>query len=191
MATTLTLVTDRTSADVARVRALAKKGWGGMTAAEQAEWLASPKGAYTATDLNRVGAAINTLAEVLRTMPAELLSYLHGLGVAPGDTFAPPWDAATYDFTQRADWARGEKPTPDELALYLARVALERAALPIDAPALPASMLKLSVDGANAIEQTLEALSPALDAFRARIEALARNTAAAWHYSGDLYAGEI
>ena len=35
-----TLVTDRTQADVERVKALATKGFAAMTADEQAEWLA-------------------------------------------------------------------------------------------------------------------------------------------------------
>lgn len=34
----VTLVTDRTQADVERVRELAMKGFAAMTAAEQAEW---------------------------------------------------------------------------------------------------------------------------------------------------------
>ena len=46
-----TLVTDRTQADVERVRELAAKGFAAMTAAERAEWLAGMKGAYNAADL--------------------------------------------------------------------------------------------------------------------------------------------
>ena len=44
----VTLVTDRTQADVERVRELAAKGFAAMTADEQAEWLAGMKGTYNA-----------------------------------------------------------------------------------------------------------------------------------------------
>ena len=60
-----TLVIDRTPADVARVHELAVKGYAGMTVAELAEWLAGMKGAYNAVDLNRVGAALNYLRDLL------------------------------------------------------------------------------------------------------------------------------
>ena len=58
-----TLITDRTTADVARVHELAVKGYAGMTAAELAEWLAGMKGAYNDVDLNRVGTALNYLRQ--------------------------------------------------------------------------------------------------------------------------------
>lgn len=60
-----TLITDRTTADVARVHELAVKGYAGMTAAELAEWLAGMKGAYNDVDLNRVGTALNYLRDRL------------------------------------------------------------------------------------------------------------------------------
>ena len=64
----VTLVTDRTQADVERVRELAAKGFAAMTAAEQAEWLTGMKGAYNAADLNRVGIALNYLAARLSSI---------------------------------------------------------------------------------------------------------------------------
>ena len=63
---TLHLITDRTQADVDRLEALMTKGWDKLTEAEQQEYLdVSHKGAYNASDLNRVGAAINYVAELL------------------------------------------------------------------------------------------------------------------------------
>lgn len=62
----LHLITDRTKADVDRLEALMTKGWDKLTADEQQEYLeASHKGAYNASDLNRVGAAVNYVAELL------------------------------------------------------------------------------------------------------------------------------
>lgn len=56
-----TLITDRTAADVARVQTLAAKNYAAMTDAEKAEWDADMKGAYNASDLNRVNAALEDL----------------------------------------------------------------------------------------------------------------------------------
>lgn len=62
----LHLIFDRSKADVRRVQELAAKGWPNLTEDEKAEWLAeSHKGAYNYTDLNRVGAAVNFVAERL------------------------------------------------------------------------------------------------------------------------------
>ena len=61
------LITDRTAADVNRVKALAAKGWAGMTAAERTEWLGEMRGAYNASDLNRVGSAVDYVAKRLRS----------------------------------------------------------------------------------------------------------------------------
>ena len=59
-----TLITDRTQSDVTRWRTLHDRGWGGMTEGEKAEWSAGVKGAYNATDLNRVGEAIEYIADL-------------------------------------------------------------------------------------------------------------------------------
>ena len=48
----VTLVTDRTQADVERVQALAEKGFAAMTSDEQAEWLAGMKGAWAAVEID-------------------------------------------------------------------------------------------------------------------------------------------
>ena len=60
-----TLITDRTRDDAQRWAELAAKGWMGMSAVEQAEWSAGMKGAYNATDLNRVTAAMDYINEQL------------------------------------------------------------------------------------------------------------------------------
>lgn len=63
-----TLITDRTQADVNRVLTLSAKGWAAMTAAEREEFAAGMKGAYNATDLNRVNAAMEYLESRLVAM---------------------------------------------------------------------------------------------------------------------------
>lgn len=60
------LITDRTQADVNRVKELAAKAKAGTwTTAERAEWLAGMKGAYNYTDWNRVESAVAELASIL------------------------------------------------------------------------------------------------------------------------------
>lgn len=130
------LITDRTAADAARVRALADKGYDAWTAAELAWWRSDPKGAYNASDLNRVGSAVDYVAKRLRSCGISV-------SVAP-----------------RMDWANGDKPNRDEMAAYLADIATLRAALPLrdGTPPAPGGMLGLTWEEANAIESILLAV---------------------------------
>lgn len=185
------LITDRALSDVELRARLAAKGWAKMTAAEQAQWLAGLKGAYNATDLNRVGGALNLLAAALAALPDELLDYLDSKGVAPDAAFEVPYNPALMDWTQKVTWTVDEIPTPDELELYLSRVKLLRESMEYDTDPLPASMEGLDYIGANAIEKALVLLDPTITAWTAQTKHMIDNTAQAWFYSGDLYAGEI
>lgn len=129
----VTLVTDRTQADVERVRELAAKGFAAMTAAEQAEWLAGMKGAYNASDMNRVGTALN---------------YLAGrLGAICGKSIA--WPAKT-------DWAVTDIITASQAEAYRQQIQDIRDALayPAGTPDAP-QLARLTYTGANDIERIL------------------------------------
>lgn len=154
----LNLITDRTQADVDRVRQLAQKGFGNMTADEKTEWLNGLKGAYNASDLNRVGAAVAYVA-------GRLTGYGYVVSVSP-----------------RQDWQVADIPTQESMTAYLADVAALRAALTVAAstPEVPEDMERLTWQEANDIEQIL------LD-----VDELLTRMAAAWFYSGELYAGEV
>ena len=134
------LITDRTAADAARVLALADKGYDAWTAAELAWWRSDPKGGYNASDLNRVGSAVDYVAKRLRSCGIFV-------SVAP-----------------RMDWANGDKPNRAEMASYLADIAALRAALPLrdGTPPAPANMLGLGWEEANAIESILLAVDEAV-----------------------------
>lgn len=129
-----TLVTDRTQADVERVRELAAKGFAAMTAAERAEWLAGMKGAYNAADLNRVGTALNYLA--------ARLSSICGRSIAA-------WTAKT-------DWAVTDIITASQAAEYRRQIQDIRDALayPAGTPDAP-QLARLTYTGANDIERIL------------------------------------
>ena len=128
-----TLVTDRTQADVERVKALAAKGFAAMSAAEQAEWLAGMKGAYNASDMNRVGTALNYLAA--RLVP------VCGMSIA--------WSAKT-------DWSVTDIITDSQAETYRRQIQDIRDALayPAGTPDAP-QMKRLTYAGANDIERIL------------------------------------
>lgn len=129
-----TLVTDRTQADVERVRELAAKGFAAMTAAERAEWLAGMKGAYNASDMNRVGTALNYLA--------ARLAPVCGMSIA--------WSAKT-------DWAVTDIITASQAAEYRRQIQNIRDALayPAGTPDAP-KLARLTYTGANDIERILK-----------------------------------
>lgn len=128
-----TLITDRTAADVARVEELAAKGFAAMTADERAEWLAGMKGAYNASDLKRVGTALNYLAA--RLTP--------NCGTDTG------WTAKT-------DWVATDVITAPQAAEYRQQIRDVRNALtyPPGTPAAP-EIDRLNYTGANDIERIL------------------------------------
>ena len=131
----LALVTDRTAADVARLRELlAKQPVANWEAIDRANFTAVHKGAYNYTDLNRVENAVQTLANLLNAngYPVEIQSV-------------------------KTNWAESTIPTLADFTRYLDNVRRIRAAfytLPTT-PQVPASMNELTYIKANAIEQIL------------------------------------
>lgn len=88
----------------------------------------------------------------------------------------------TVRVTAKRDWTEHDTPTASHMAQYLADVSAVRDAfaVPEEMPAVPASAEKLTWQAANAIETILQEL-----------DVLIKNIAAAWFYSGELYAGEV
>ena len=186
-----TLITDRTQLDEKRVEELASKGYGAMTDAEKAEWDGEMKGAYDASDLNRVESAVAYLAELLVLLPSELKEYAALKGVAFDAFFDVPYDAAAYALTTKTDWAESDSPTPEQMARYIENVKALRSALDYATSDLPGSMDNLTIGGANAIEKSLKGLDEAISAFDAKTKVNLDNTASIWIYSGEIYASEV
>lgn len=136
-----TLVTDRTEADVSRYSELRDKGWAAMTTAEKAEWVAGMKGAYNASDLNRVASA---------------MAYLSQRFASAG--YSVPVSSPT-------DWANGDIPRKDDLDTYLDDLRRIRDALAVmdTTPSAPGSMDYLTWAKANDIEKILVDVGDALD----------------------------
>lgn len=187
----LNLITDRTNADVAKVQRYASLGFDSLTEEERAELAAGLKGAYNAADLNRVEAAVNYLAELLRSVPQDLKDYGASIDVAWDAFFDTPYDPDDYILQTHTAWKVTDIPSVAEMQRYLGNVVLLRNALDYATDELPSSMERLNYKGANAIEQALVELDVAIAAFTASTKQWMDNTAAAWHYSGELYTGEV
>lgn len=130
----LYLVTDRKESDVAYVKLLSGKGLGGMSDAEKAEWLSGLKGAYTASDLNRVESAVDYVA-------GRLQSFGNAVEVYP-----------------KKGWATNDVPTVSTMKRYLNDVAALRAVFAVmpTTPEVPPDMDGLTYTEANNIEQILK-----------------------------------
>lgn len=129
-----TLITDRTIADAQRVNELTRKYYlGTITAAERTEWLSNMKGAYNASDLNRVG-----------TYVQELTEKLHEIGLFP-------------DTAGKNDWEEGDYNDLAALEYYLSDISKIRTAINAlpTTPPVPESMQELNYIKANNIEQIL------------------------------------
>ena len=129
-----TLITNRTQADVERVKALAGKGFAAMTAAERAEWLAGMKGAYNASDMNRVGTALNYLAGRLGAICGKSITW-----------------------TAKTDWAVTDIITASQAEAYRQQIQTIRDALayPAGMPDAP-ELARLTYTDANNIERILK-----------------------------------
>lgn len=136
-----TLIYDRTAFDVNRMSVLAEKIKAGTAISDEvSEYITSPRGAYSYTDMNRVGQAINYLvAEVKKS----------GISI---------------DLTAKTDWKQTDIPTREQLQGYLDNVSVIRGVISVPAtvPKVPTKIWAsegqqdgLTYDKANAIEQIL------------------------------------
>lgn len=126
------LITDRTVEDVQKVIETIKTG------VLPFGWIAGMKGAYNATDLNRVESAVLFLIERLKIAGWHLI------------------------VQTKTNWSFTDFPTASEMKRYLDNVALLRSALPVGMPDMPSDADKLRFDEANTIEQVLEMLDVAV-----------------------------
>jgi hypothetical protein len=115
-------------------------------------------GFYNASDLNRVGAAVEFINE-------RLTECGFNISVAV-----------------RTDWTSENVPVLSDMNAYLLDVASIRAALAVlpSTPTLPDDMHRLTAEKANDIEKILK-----------DVDWLISNMIAAYHYSGELYSGEV
>lgn len=214
-----TLITDRTAADVERLRTLLKKGWQGMTAEERDEYMngatvqltdadsqplfdslgeplysadgAIQKGAYNYGDLNRVESAVAYVAAELVQAPVALRAYAYDGGVEWDSYFDVPYDPDDFSsLTTKTDWTEDDIPSASQMARYIGNILLIQSAIPEASVAwIPGTMDGLTWELANNIEQLLKDVDTALAALVALKEGYIRS-ALAVYYSGEIYSGE-
>lgn len=126
-----TLITDRTADDVEEWNALRQLGLPSMTGEQLATWNSGMKGAYKASDFNRVSEAYNYLAEIMKTL--GIISY-----------YAP----------LKTTWETGETPLVEQRAAYIDGIAQLKNAVSASG-SLPSSLDALTYTDANNIETVL------------------------------------
>lgn len=134
-----TLVTDRTQADASYAESLYKKTWANFTEQEKTDFAAGLKGSYKASDLNRVGTALITIRDRLRT---------HDIDV--------PAEA-------REDYVLNEIPDKAVMDAYIESANDVHDAVVNTAPRPPAGIDDLDWEGANNIEKTILAVDDVLE----------------------------
>ena len=193
----LDLVFDRTAADAERWNYLATKmdshGWGALTSKEQAEWLTKLKGGYNHTDMNRVGTAVALLGVRFANLILYLVEYREMYGVANMPLFNVPYTSEDITIAPKTNWAEGDPVWADQATQYLANLSVLRELLPPPAntPRVPADLVNLTLDEANDIERLLYMVEEEITRVTLMMEKWIRDTAATWHYSGDLYSKEV
>ena len=192
------LITDRTAADAALVKQLAAIGYDQMTTAQRNQWNTDLKGAYNASDLNRVGEAINYLVAALNDGYNTVDTYRSSMGVAPDVMWTPEyWEPNWHilEITGKTNWGTASIPTSESLAEYLANVYEATACIyitpPIPLPNRFDNLSNLTYEGANAIEMWIQAEYNTVGLFLDFIYEKLLATRKAGYYSGDLFGGEI
>lgn len=138
----LSLITDRTQADVDELLSILQTPFADWTT-EQAQLYYSgmSKGAYNASDLNRVGAAMVYIAERISSMGYAVE------GIAP-----------------KLYWMDTDVVTQGDMSSYLSNIAALQAVLPLpdETPIAPSDMAGLTFTEANNIEQILAIINTML-----------------------------
>lgn len=126
-----TLIIDRTQEDVDEWARLRDLGTDGMTDEERAVWDAGMKGAYKASDFNRVSEAHNYLADILRHY------------------------GAISRYTElKTDWETGDKPLAEDLSNFLGAIRRLKSATNAGGD-MPESFRGWTFQTANDLEQLL------------------------------------
>lgn len=149
------LIFDRTQSDADRVNYLASLWQNGTftgTTTELSEWVSDLKGAYNASDLNRVGSAVEYLTDTLYSMG-------YNVPTVPKD-----------------DWTETDIPVQSQMDIYINNIQLLRDILPYVAPDAPETAAGLSYQSSNNIEEILYTLESVLLAMKENFKLRQANT---------------
>ena len=145
---------------------------------------------YEAADLNRVGAMCATIAAAAEAEIAALAAMRTQYGTADSDFTLPDFTVPTV--TEKTDFAVTDTYTIAQMQQYLLNIENIVAHFPpAEFQALPENMRFLISALANAIEWDLKQCAENLKSRADLTEANIKNTAAAFAYSGEIFAGGI
>lgn len=190
------LIFDRTQDDVERVKVLKDQimaeGLNSLTPSERTEYLSGMKGAYNATDMNRVGTAVQYIAQRMIQLPVDLQTYRENNGVGEDHIFDLPYDVSDIVVSPKTDWSVSDIPTVTQIKTYLANISNLRSilTLPSGTPSPPSTLNGMTYVTANNLERILYVVYQALlqvesDAY----DLIDRACLDRWH-SGEFYADE-
>lgn len=191
-----TLIYNRTLSDVERVYELKNKilqnGLSSLTDTERSEYFSGMKGAYNWTDFNRVGEAVNFIANRMKSLQGEIDTFRESLGLATSDVYNVPYDSSTITVFPKTDWTVYDTPTQSQVHTYLNNLITLRKqlSLPEYAPNVPETLDKLTIDTANSIEYLLHVIYEAFLAVEKTLYDKIEFTVANYTYAGIAYCGE-
>lgn len=145
---------------------------------------------YESADLNRVGAMCAAIAAAAEAEIASLAAMRTQYGTADSGYTLPDFTAPTV--TAKTDFAATDTYTIEQMQQYLLNVRNIVALFPpAEYQELPADMRFLLSAFANAIEWDLKQCAENLKSRAGQTETNIKNTAAAFAYSGEIFAGGI
>jgi hypothetical protein len=143
------------------------------------------KGNYNITDIQRVTNNAFEIKPLIANTIDEITTYREQKGVASGMPYNIPLNA-DFELFSMPDYDYNSIPTAEELANYLENV--EKIANAVElSHNLPKTMENLNIDGANAIEKTLENGYNKIN--NVKTELLSKIDRTIWEYCGDYYGG--
>lgn len=190
------LIFDRTTEDVQRVKELTNRimrnGLSSLTPAEKAEYLAGMKGAYNASDMNRVGTAVAYIAARAIQLPSDLEDYREEREVSDDPMFALPYDPDDVDVDPKTDWSVSDIPTLAQIKIYLANIENLRSlvTMPSGTPNTPTTLNGMTFVTANAMERILWIVDQRLTEIETEIKRLIDRVPPSYIFSGELLSGE-
>ena len=187
-----TLITDRSQDDVAYYEQLrAKYISRDITPEQKAEWISGLKGAYNASDANRVEGAVAYLQDAINELPENLIEYMQENGVAPDALFQVPYEYPI-SLETYTNWQRSEDDFRTAIDRYLGNIESLRGILdlPDNTPEVPADMQQMTYQEANDIETILLAVNNALIALEELKKSLIDLVPPSWRRCGTFYANQ-
>ena len=146
--------------------------------------------AYECADLNRVGTMCRTIAAAAESETVALAALREQYGTAESEYTLPDFTVPTV--TAKTDFAVTDTYTIGQMQQYLLNVVnIVTHFPPAEYRALPETMRFLTAERANAIEWDLRQSAEALVSQANTTETHIKNTAAAFAYSGEIFAGGI